>query len=218
MSVDETPRLVKHYSQSMSEKSVTEPSTKRRNSRVHRAILDATVKLLEAGGYKNLTIEGVAAEAGVGKQTIYRWWHSRAELVMEAYMSASDVRVPEPDTGTLRSDLEAILLPVFEYSRDFGSGTSLANKTLMAEAQVDKDFLVTYRELHKYWWIPLRHVLERAKVRGELRREADTGALIDIMLGAAWYRMLLEHAPLDKTFAHTIIGLIAPYAPSENSR
>lgn len=197
---------------------MTEPSTKRRNSRAHQAILDATVKLLEAGGYKNLTIEGVAAEAGVGKQTIYRWWRSRAELVMEAYTAASDMRVPEPDTGTLRGDLEAILLPVLEFSRDFDKGAALANKTLMAEAQLDKDFLATYRELHKYWWAPLRHVLERAKARGELGQDAATGALIDIMLGAAWYRMLLEHAPLDETFARTIIGLVTTRVSPEDSQ
>lgn len=192
----------------MVEKSSVGPYAKRRSSRSHQAILNATVKLLEAVGYKNLTIEGVAAEAGVGKQTIYRWWKSLAELVMEAYMSASDVRVPEPDTGTLKGDLEAILLPVFELSQDFRRGTALANKTLMAEAQVDRDFLETYKELHKHWWAPLRRVLERAKARGELDREADDGALIDVMLGAAWYRMLLEHAPLDESFAGTLIGLV----------
>lgn len=189
------------------------PDLQRRSKKSHQAILDATVKLLEEGGYKNLTIEGVAAEAGVGKQTIYRWWKSLAHLVMEAYMSASDVRVPEPDMGSLERDLEAILLPVFELSRDFSKGTALANKTLMAEAQVDRDFLETYRELHKYWWAPLQRVLERAKARGELDQRADNGALIDMMLGAAWYRMLLEHAPLDEGFARNIIGLVSGDTP-----
>ena len=196
----------------MSEPNAPTLHAKRRSPKSHQAILDATVKLLEEGGYKNLTIEGVAAEAGVGKQTIYRWWKSLAHLVMEAYMSASDVRVPEPDTGSLKGDLEAILLPVFELSRDFSKGTALANKTLMAEAQVDRDFLKTYRELHGYWWVPLHRVLERAKARGELDREADNGALVDMMLGAAWYRMLLEHAPLDESFAKTIIGLVSKNA------
>ncbi len=185
-----------------------EPDERRRSVKSHKAILDATVKLLEAGGYKNLTIEGVAAEAGVGKQTIYRWWRSLAELVMEAYMSASDVRVPEPDTGTLRGDLKAILLPVFDLNRDFREGTALANKTLMAEAQLDENFLATYRELHSYWRAPLRRVLERAKARGELGASKDSEALIDVMLGAAWYRLLLEHAPLDENFAKVTIDLI----------
>lgn len=197
----------------MAKRNGTAPSPQRRSAESHRAIMDATVKLLEEGGYRDLTIEGIAAEAGVGKQTIYRWWKGKAELVMEAYMSASDVRVPEPDTGTLVGDLEAVLLPVFELSRDFSSGTALANKTLMAEAQLDKDCLATYRELHKYWWAPLQRVLDRAKARGELGQGADNGALIDVMLGAVWYRMLLEHAPLDKAFAKTIISLIVQNKP-----
>jgi AcrR family transcriptional regulator len=180
----------------------------RRSAASHQAILKATVKLIEASGYKHLTIEGIATEAGVGKQTIYRWWRSKADLVMEAYMSTSDVRVPEPDTGNLESDLLAILLPVFELNQDYQHGTALANKTLMAEAQLDADFLATYGQLHRYWWGPLMHVLERARTRGELAEDADIGTLIDVMLGAAWYRMLLEHAPLDETFARTIVKLI----------
>ncbi|MEM6428342.1 MAG: TetR/AcrR family transcriptional regulator [Deinococcota bacterium] len=188
-------------------KTTSDPKT-RRNSASHRAILEATVKLIEANGYKQLTIEGIASEAGVGKQTIYRWWRSKADLVMEAYMSASDVRVPEPDTGTLEGDLLAILLPVFELNQNYQHGTALANKSLMAEAQLDADFLATYSQLHRYWWGPLRHVLERAQERGELSEDADTSALIDVMLGAAWYRMLLEHAPLDEAFARTLVKLI----------
>ena len=200
----------------MSKANAKTPDPQRRRSKSHNAILNATVKLLEAKGYKDLTIEGIAAEAGAGKQTIYRWWGSKAELVMEAYMAVSDVRVPEPDTGTLRGDLKAILLPVFELSKDYTQGTALANKTLMAEAQLDEHFLITYRELHKHWWRPLRRVLARAKERGELARNANAEALIDVMLGAAWYRMLLEHAPLDEAFAVTLIELVAGDTPQKS--
>jgi AcrR family transcriptional regulator len=58
---------------------------KRRNARSHKAILDATVKLLGSNGYIDFSIEKVAGEAGVGKQTIYRWWDSRADLVLEVW-------------------------------------------------------------------------------------------------------------------------------------
>ena len=190
------------------EKSEVEPGKKRRSRASHEAILKATVTLLEAEGYKNLTIEGIAARAGVGKQTVYRWWRSKAELVLEAYTAASDVRVPEPDTGEVARDLEAILMPVFRLNEAYDRGTALANKTLMAEAQLDADFLATYAQLHAYWRGPLRNVLARAKRRGELRESADADALIDMMLGAAWYRLLLEHAPLDETFARQIVATV----------
>ncbi len=62
------------------------PDPRRRSDASHAAILAATVELLEEGGYRALTIEGVARRAGVGKQTIYRWWDgSKAALVLEAF-------------------------------------------------------------------------------------------------------------------------------------
>jgi AcrR family transcriptional regulator len=189
---------------------------RRRSPKAHRAILDATVRLLERGGYRNLTIEGVAAEAGVGKQTIYRWWKSKAELVMEAYVAASDARTPEPDTGTLWGDLEAILLPVFRLNEAFDRGTALANKTLMAQAQLEPGFLPVYVELHAYWRGPLRNVLARAKERSELHPDADGEALIDVLLGAAWYRLLLEHAPLDERFARQLAELVVKGAAASS--
>ena len=187
---------------------VRPPNPTRRDPRVHQAILEATVALLERDGYKRLTIEAIAAQAGVGKQTIYRWWPGKAALVMEAYIQAADVRVPPPDTGTVQGDLEAILLPVFRHNAVYTQGTARANKGMMAEAQLDPAFHRTYLELHRAWWGPLRELLERAQARGELRSETDVDAIIDLLLGASWYRLLLEHAPLDDTFAHQIIATV----------
>lgn len=184
------------------------PNPRRRDPRAHRAILDATVALLEAGGYKRLTIEAIAGRAGVGKQTIYRWWPSKAALVMEAYIAAAGERVPPPDTGSVRGDLEAILIPVFRQNAVYDEGTALANKGMMAEAQLDPAFHRAYLDLHRAWWGPLREALERGKARGDLRPDADPDALVDMMLGASWYRVLLEHAPLDDAFAREIITTV----------
>jgi AcrR family transcriptional regulator len=185
-----------------------EPNPGRRNAAAHRAILDATVALLERDGYKRLTIEAIAARAGVGKQTIYRWWPSKASLVMEAYAAAGEERVPEPDTGTVSGDLAAILIPVFAINGDFASGGALANRSMMAEALLDAEFLATYRRLHASWRGPLVHVLERGKARGEVRPAVDVEALVDIILGASWYRQLLAHAPLDERYARQIIAAV----------
>lgn len=169
-------------------------------------MLDATVELLEQVGYRNLTIEGVAKRAGVGKQTIYRWWHgSKPALVLEAFTQASDERVEPPDTGDVRRDLLAILEPVFHLQADLRTGTALANKTLMAEAQLDPAFHPSYVDLHRHWWGPMRAAVERGVERGEIRGGTDAGLVVDALLGAAWYRLLLEHAPLD---THTAAGLV----------
>lgn len=80
------------------------------------AILEATAALVAARGYEQLTIEGVAERAGVGKQTIYRWWRSKGALVAECLMDGRlfDDRLALPDTGDVRADMRAWLLAVFE--------------------------------------------------------------------------------------------------------
>lgn len=192
------------------------PDASRRRPDSHAAILRATVELLEEQGYRSLTIEGVAKRAGVGKQTIYRWWDgSKGALVLEAFTSVGDERVPPSDTGVVRADLLAIMRPVFALNAEPRRGTALANRTLMAEAQLDPDFHAAYVDLHRSWWGPLRDVLERGIARGELRRGTDVQLVIDLLLGASWYRLLLEHAPLDRRSADAVVdavlaGCLAP--------
>ena len=102
-----------------------------------------------------LTIEGVARRAGVGKQATYRWWDgSKAELVLEASTMVSDGRVDPPETGSARGDLLAVLEPVVALQRDLRSGTALADKTLMADAQLDAEFHPRYVALHRRRWGP----------------------------------------------------------------
>jgi AcrR family transcriptional regulator len=185
------------------------PDPDRRSERSHQAILDATVDMLEEVGYRHLTIEGVAKRAGVGKQTIYRWWHgSKPALVLEAFTRASDDRVEPPDTGHVRADVLAIIEPVFALQRDLRTGTALANKTLMAEAQLDADFHPHYVDLHRHWWGPLRTAVQRGVERGELRADTDPDLVVDALLGTAWYRLLLEHAPLDRQAAAALVDLV----------
>jgi AcrR family transcriptional regulator len=184
------------------------PRPRRRNPATHGAILKATVTLLECVGYRDLTIEGIAELAGVGKQTIYRWWPNKARLVMEAFITAGEERVPEPDTGNVVTDLEAILIPVFAQNAAYDRGTALANKGMMAEAQLDPEFAREYGELHRSWWGPLVRVIERGATRGELRHDVDAQALVDVMLGSSWYRVLLEHEPLDDHFARELIRIV----------
>lgn len=185
------------------------PDPRRRSSSSHRRILDATVELLERDGYRHLTIEAVAKHAGVGKQTIYRWWGgSKPDLILEAFTAASDDRVAPPDNGSVRSDLLAIMQPVFDLQADLRSGTALANKSLMAEAQLDSDFHHRYVELHRHWWGPLATAVERGIERGELDAHTEPGLVVDTLLGFSWYRLLLEHAPLDQRAATNIVDLV----------
>jgi AcrR family transcriptional regulator len=190
------------------ERAVTATRGRPRDPAVHRAILGATVDLLERVGYGRLTIDAIATQARVGKQTIYRWWPNKASLVMEAFIGAGEERVPEPDTGSVETDLLAILVPVFAQNADYGQGVAMANKGMMAEAQLDPEFHAAYLALHRSWWEPMRNVLRRGQARGELAAGVDPGDLIDLLLGASWYRTLLEHAPLDEAFARFLVRTV----------
>jgi AcrR family transcriptional regulator len=186
------------------------PDERRRRASSRAAILEATVALLEEVGYRGLTVEGVAQRAGVGKQTIYRWWGgSKAALVLEAFGDVGDRRVEPLDTGDVRADLLAVLAPVFDlHAGSLRRGTALANKTLMAEAQLDPGFHERYAALHAHWRGPLATAVARGVERGELAPETDPGTVVDLLLGGAWYRLLLEHAPLDPAAAVVLVDTV----------
>lgn len=172
----------------------------------HGAILDAVLALLEGEGYRALTIESVARQAGVGKQTIYRWWKSKAELVLEAYANHAASKLPTPDKGILRADLEWFFCSAFKRLTDISGPTM---RGLMADAVYDPEFLEILREvLIAKRRKALYQVLERGRVRGELAPDADLDVMIDLLFGALWYRLLLQHAKLDSRFAKQLVGFV----------
>src|SRR5208282_1654323 len=144
---------------------------RRRNDRSHQAILKAAMELLTEVGYRGVTIEGIAARAGVGKQTIYRWWPSRAAVVMEASVRAAADSAPDPDTGTLETDLQKFLAGSF-VSLQGTAGQVL--RGMVAEAQLDAEFRTQFVET----FIMTRRaglvqILRRARKRKELSQDVD---------------------------------------------
>jgi AcrR family transcriptional regulator len=186
----------------------------RRSDDVHEAILKAADELLAESGYLNVSIEAIAARAGAGKQTIYRWWPSKADLYMELYTVLANRVMTVPDTGTLVEDLRQIYRGLLTLFRATGGGPALAG--LIAEAQSNPAFakrlfdeLVTRR---RAVWVEM---LERARARGELPANSDLNLAVDILSGPVWYRLLLGHAPLDDSLADSLVrtllgGLLHP--------
>jgi AcrR family transcriptional regulator len=192
----------------------------RRSDDVHEAILKAADALLAENGYLNVSIEAIAARAGAGKQTIYRWWSSKADLYMELYTVLANQVMTPTDTGSLVDDLRQIYRGLLTLFRSTGGGPALAG--LIAEAQANPAFarrlfdeLVTRR---RAVWVEM---LERACARGELPRTTDLNFAVDILSGPVWYRLLLGHAPLDDALADDLVrtllgGLLHPLAaPSD---
>jgi AcrR family transcriptional regulator len=178
----------------------------------HEAVLGAVLDILDKEGYGAVTIEGVARQAGVGKQTIYRWWKSKAELVLEAYANHAASKVPMPDKGDVTADLESFFCVAFKRLNDITGPTM---RGLMADAVYDPQFLEILRDvLIAKRRDALLQVLERAIARGDLRADADLVVMTDMLLGAVWYRLLVQHAKLDSRFAKQLVNdCLSGFAP-----
>ncbi|UFS96308.1 TetR/AcrR family transcriptional regulator [Nocardia huaxiensis] len=142
----------------------------------------------------DLTIEKIAARSGVAKSTIYRWWRSRPELVMEAYARAVAQRMPEPDTGSVAGDLTEFVQRLYSVVDHPVRVRSL--RGMMADAQLDPDFREAFRG-----WVETRRavvaeLLRRGLDRGELDAGLDVDYAVDLVFGPFWYRLLTGHAPL----------------------
>jgi AcrR family transcriptional regulator len=172
---------------------------RRRSQRSHDAILAATQALLLERGYPELTIEGIAARAGVGKQTIYRWWPSKAALVLEAYLAGQEA-VPQPAPGrSVHGDVHALLGWLIAVLAQPTGGAVIAG--LVGDLQHDRDLAEGFhRDVVPARREAMLSALERARERGEIRADADLELAVDALHGAVFYRLLLSGEPLDEAF------------------
>jgi len=179
----------------------------RRSKRAHEAILSAAAELINERRYSDVCIEAIAARAGVGKQTIYRWWSSKAAVLMEACAAQVARVVPLPDKGSVREDLRDYLTHICGFFTNHLSKPAIAG--LLAEAQCDAELAEAFQQrLLMQRRAVLRTILERGVARGELRDEVDRDLIMDMVHGAIWYRTLLLKSPLDQTFVENVINQI----------
>jgi AcrR family transcriptional regulator len=158
-----------------------------RNPESQAAILDAAEAIFAEGGYAGFSIEAVARRAKAGKPTIYRWWPSKAHLLLDVYTRLKDSRMPEPDTGTLVGDLTTFLN---ELVRFWGGNTGGVFRSLLAEAQVDEKAAEALRAYARERTEHTAGIFERAKARGEVREDVDSLAGSDMLSAYAWKLLL----------------------------
>jgi AcrR family transcriptional regulator len=179
-----------------------------RSEQSRQAILIATLELVSEVGYAGLTIEGIAARAGVGKQTIYRWWGTKADVLLEAGAAKADVQIPtNNDHGSYEADLRAFL----EASYRVGNRPeySALLRALMAEAQIDADFGRRFREAFlERRRSALAVITDRARERGDLPERPNPGTVADIVFGTIWYRVLATHASLDAGLIQDLLAVL----------
>jgi AcrR family transcriptional regulator len=187
---------------------------RKRSEESRLAILAAAWELVGEVGFGGLTIEGIAARSGTGKQTVYRWWPSRADVLLDALAAQSDLHIPIPDDGSYAADLEGFLTASYELGRDPRVVAVL--RVLMAQAQIDDDFGDRFRES----FLARRRralavIVDRARDRGDLPAAPPPGLLADIIFGVIWYRVLSRHQPLDDRIPAQLTALLAgPAGPS----
>src|SRR4051794_35779128 len=180
------------------------PDPARRSERARRAILDSALRLCRDRGYEGTTIEAIAAAAGVGKQTIYRWWPSKGAVIMEA-LNELGVRSAEfGDTDDVRADLRKQMTSVVRLLSDPEFGPIY--RGVIAATQSDTELSAA---LHERLIAPRVTAcverLRRGQRAGQLRPDADLETLVEVLYGPLYYRLLLPGRPLDVAQVDTVL-------------
>ena len=185
-----------------------------RDARHGQAILDATLGILLEQGYRGVTIEGVAARAGVGRPTIYRRWPSKPAVVVAALVQSTRLAVPTQDTGSLRRDLIAVQRHQVERMNSPDARRVTAG--LIADLADDPELADTYVS---QFLAPRRatvwEVLQRGVDRGELDADVDFAFIYDLLVGPLFMRAVVWGQPLAPDAAEkTADVILAAFAPT----
>ena len=169
----------------------------------HERILDAVQAALEEKTFQDLTMEEVARRAGVGKPTLYKWWPSKAALVLDLFQQRLVAPLVVPEELTTEEKIRAQALGAISLLNGFLGKIS---REIIAAGQSDPDVLRSYREIYLSGRRDItRKWIETAKAQGEMRADVDPELLIDMIYGAIYYRLLMGHQPLDAEFGSRLV-------------
>jgi AcrR family transcriptional regulator len=174
-----------------------------RDPAIRRKILAAARELLNEGGMSAVTMEAVAAKAGVGKPTIYREWPNAQSVAMEAFLETTKPQEQERKRGKA---LDALRHQLHSIIKTFSTPTGRNTAMMIAAAQNDSElakifrnrFIMGRREEG-------RGILRVAVQMGELRPDIDYEVTLDLIYAPLFFRLLIGHGPLDKSYADAIL-------------
>jgi AcrR family transcriptional regulator len=174
-----------------------------RSQATHNAILDAVREILITGGYAEVSMDRVAAQAGVGKQSLYRRWPSKAPLVAEAVMDAygQGWSFDLPDTGDLEADLHTWLNRQAAYLSS-ERNVALSRALAVATADNPRDGEALYDQLSRPHHNALLDRLSKAAATRDIRQDADLNAVAEALIGATLYRILGRVRTIEETVEH----------------
>ena len=182
------------------------PPGRPRSEDARKAILRSTLKLLQQIGFPDLSIEAIAADADVGKATVYRWWPNKAALVADAFSSSADEELRFPDTGSVRSDVSVQMKHLVRVLRG-RRGRIVA--ALIGGGQSDPELIAAFRDR---FMMPRRQeaygILRRGIARGELPENLDLDLTLDTLYGALYMRFLIRQTGLTDAFVDEVVNLV----------
>ena len=189
----------------------TETESKRapgrpRSEDARKAILRSTLRLLQVTGFPDLSIESIAANADVGKATVYRWWPNKAALVADAFSSSADEELRFPNTGSVRDDVAMQMKHLVRVLRG-RRGRIVA--ALIGGGQSDPELIQAFRER---FMMPRRQeaytTLRRGISRGELRGDLDLDLTLDTLYGAIYMRFLIRQTGLTENYVDEVVSVV----------
>lgn len=177
------------------------------------AVVAATLELLAEDGYAQLTVERIAARAGVGKASVYRRWPDKVSIVLDA-VSRNPERPSAPDTGSLHGDALVFLRSLVGYR----TLHSEAIAAISGEALTDPQFGEAFRTaLAEPMMAGMRAILQRAIERGEIPADTDVGLLSSVPPALLQMQRLLAGRQPDEAFAERIVDQFFTPDESETS-
>jgi AcrR family transcriptional regulator len=184
------------------------PRGRPRSEQARQEILETAYKLLRDKGFNAVGSHEIAQEAGVSSATLYRWWKSKEEILLDACFEHMRPVLAIPETGSALTRLRRYVLRAREFLVS-EEGTVLARVLtgIYEDQRLRRMFLERYVDQRRQIQ---RGIIEDAITFGELKPTTDPELLIDLLSGPLFFRWLQGHAPLDKRFAKNIFDNVIP--------
>ncbi|GAB2937264.1 TetR/AcrR family transcriptional regulator [Nonomuraea fastidiosa] len=185
------------------------PDPSRRSERSRQAILAAARELVSEIGYGKVSIEAIAARAGVGKQTIYRWWRSKGAVIFDAFLALSEAEeggMALPDTGDIEADLKTVMRATVAEFADPAFEEPI--RALNTEIINDPDLAAQYRERLA---APVDEAkkarLRSAQQAGQIAADLDLDLALELLYAPLFQRWLHRSGPLTPEYADALVDL-----------
>jgi len=185
---------------------MSRPPGRPRSEESKQAVLDAAYALLKKRGIGKVSTQELAAAAGVSTATLYRWWKSKEAIMLDAFFEHVK---PDLSFEEARSPLERLRLNVVRGASWLQSEDGRVAVRLISDVHEKPKLRRLFLE---HFYLPRRAIhlklVQDAIATGELRNDTDADVLVDALFGPLYFRFLIGHAALDKTFATKLVNQV----------